>query len=105
MNVSHYTYRVIWSEEDQEFVGMCAEFPSLSWLAASQAEALEGICAIVRDSVEDMQKNNEQVPEPISLKRYSGKISLRLTPDTHRMIAIKAAEQGVSINRYISSVV
>lgn len=27
-----YTYRVIWSEEDEEYVGLCAEFPSLSWL-------------------------------------------------------------------------
>ena len=105
MKASQYTYRVIWSEEDQEFVGMCTEFPSLSWLAESQVEALEGICALVRDTVEDMKKNNEEVPEPISLKKYSGKISSRLTPDTHRMIAIKAAEQGVSINRYISSVV
>jgi predicted HicB family RNase H-like nuclease len=84
---------------------MCAEFPSLSWLAESQVKALEGICALVRDTLEDMQKNNEQIPQPISQRRYSGKISLRLTPDTHRMIAIKAAEQGVSINRYISSVV
>jgi len=28
-----YTYRVIWSEEDCEHVGLCAEFPSLSWMA------------------------------------------------------------------------
>ena len=38
-----YTYRVTWSEEDQEHVGLCAEFPSLSWLAASTGEALNGI--------------------------------------------------------------
>ena len=23
----HYTYRVTWSEEDGEYVGLCAEFP------------------------------------------------------------------------------
>ena len=27
-----YTYRVEWSEDDQEFVGTVAEFPSLSYL-------------------------------------------------------------------------
>lgn len=32
-------YRVTWSEEDQEYVGLCAEFPSLSWLAESQEAA------------------------------------------------------------------
>ena len=35
-----YTFRVLWSEEDEEFVGLCAEFPSLSWLAASRDAAL-----------------------------------------------------------------
>ena len=29
----HYTYRVTWSADDNEYVGLCAEFPSLSWLA------------------------------------------------------------------------
>ena len=33
MNIKHYTYRVIWSPEDNEHLGLCAEFPSLSWLA------------------------------------------------------------------------
>ena len=33
MNTDHYTYRVTWSAEDAEHVGLCAEFPSLSWLA------------------------------------------------------------------------
>lgn len=36
-----------WSEEDGEHVGLCAEFPSLSWLAADQAEALKGIRDLV----------------------------------------------------------
>jgi hypothetical protein len=25
-----YTYRVTWSDEDKEYIGLCAEFPSLS---------------------------------------------------------------------------
>lgn len=33
MNIDHYTYRVTWSAEDNEHVGLCAEFPSVSWLA------------------------------------------------------------------------
>jgi len=35
-----YTYRVTWSEEDDEYVGLCSEFPSLSWLAPLPEEAL-----------------------------------------------------------------
>ncbi len=34
--IDRYTYRVTWSEEDQEYVGLCAEFPGLSWLEETQ---------------------------------------------------------------------
>ena len=69
----HYSYRVIWSDEDKEFVGLCAEFPSLSWLASSQEGALHGIREVVAESVADMKKNGEMIPEPVTSKHYSGK--------------------------------
>ena len=59
----HYTYRVTWSAEDGEFVGLCAEeFPLLSWLASSQEEAFSGIRQLVADIVADMEANNERPP-------------------------------------------
>lgn len=42
-----YTYRVTWSPDDQEYVGLCGEFPSLSWLAATPEAALKGIRHLV----------------------------------------------------------
>lgn len=64
MNVKQYAYRVIWSEEDQEFVGLCAEFPSLSWLEEEQDAALRGIVRLVEETVRDMAANGENIPEP-----------------------------------------
>ena len=49
-----------------------------------------------------LEENGEKVPEPISEKQYSGKFQVRITPERHRMPAIEAAEQNVSLNRYIS---
>jgi predicted RNase H-like HicB family nuclease len=72
MNVKHYTYRVSWSPEDQEQIGLCAELPSLSWLASDPAQALAGIMQVVAQAVQDMQRNGEVVPSPIADKRYSG---------------------------------
>ncbi len=99
----HYTYRITWSAEDAEHVGLCAEFPSLSWLAATPAEALSGIQRLVADSVDDMQANGEPIPQPMADRAYSGKFMVRVTPDTHRALAIRAAEQGVSMNRLVSA--
>ena len=99
----HYTYRITWSADDAEHVGLCAEFPSLSWLAATPAEALSGIQRLVADSVDDMQANGEPIPQPMADRAYSGKFMVRVTPDTHRALAIRAAEQGVSMNRLVSA--
>jgi predicted RNase H-like HicB family nuclease len=54
-DVSHYTYRVTWSDEDDEFVATCAEFPSLSWLAESPAEALQGFQILLINVLNDME--------------------------------------------------
>ena len=98
-----YTYRVNYSQDDTEFVGLCAELPSLSWLADTPELALSGIRAVVSDCLLDMQQNNEDIPEALASKNYSGKFMVRIPPENHRHLALQAAEQGVSLNRLVSS--
>lgn len=98
-----YTYRVTWSEEDEEYVGLCAEFPSLSWLAAEPEAALRGIRQVVAEAVADMAAAGELPPEPLAVRHYSGKFMVRIPPDVHRRLAIEAAEAGVSLNRLASA--
>jgi predicted HicB family RNase H-like nuclease len=101
-NAEKYTFRVTWSEEDKEHVGLVAEFPSLSWLAPSAGEALNGIVKLVAEVLADMAKTKEDPPEPLSTKKFNGSIAVRVTPEQHRELAMEAAEQGVSMNRLIS---
>ena len=98
-----YTYRVTWSEEDKEYVGLCAEFPSLSWLDDTQWTALQGINNVVADVILDMESNGEAIPEPIAVKHYSGEFTVRIPPDVHRSLAIQAAEADISVNRLVSA--
>jgi predicted HicB family RNase H-like nuclease len=98
-----YTYRVTWSEEDGEYVGLCAEFPSLSWLASTQEAALAGIRDTVNQVVRDMQSGGEDIPQPLATRNYSGKFTVRVPPEVHRKLQIEAAEAKVSINRLISA--
>ncbi len=98
-----YSYRVTWSEEDQEHVGLCAEFPSLSWLDSTPEQALAGIRTLVRDCVADLEKSKEAVPEPLAIRSYSGKFMIRVPPEVHRQLALEAAESGISLNRLVSS--
>lgn len=103
LDKDRYTYRVTWSEDDQEHVGLCAEFPSLSWLAPTPEVALNGIRQLVSDIVADMQASGEPAPEPIATRRYTGKFVVRVPPEVHRRLVLEATEAGVSLNRVVSA--
>lgn len=103
MKNDRYTYRITWSEEDHEYVGLCIEFPSMSWVAGSPEDALSGIRKLVAESVADIKKNGEVPPSPLSGRVFSGKFIIRVPPEVHRELAMKAAEEGVSLNRLISA--
>ncbi|MDR2001272.1 MAG: toxin-antitoxin system HicB family antitoxin [Zoogloeaceae bacterium] len=103
MNINHYTYRVTWSPEDEEHAGLCAEFPSLSWLAKTPEAALKGIRQVVAEVIADMQTSGEIIPVPLAEKHYSGEFRVRIPPEVHRSLALQAAEQSISLNRLASA--
>ena len=98
---NHYTYRAEWSPEDNEYVGLVAEFPSLSWLAPTAADAVAGASRLVDDVLTDMAEAGETPPTPLTERRYSGNLSFRTSPAQHRALAIEAAEQNVSVNQLL----
>ena len=102
-HAKNYTYRIIWSADDGEHVGLCAEFPSLSWLDPDPVKALEGIMDVVETVIAEMLESGDPVPEPLSVRKYSGNIAARVTPLVHRRLAMEAAEKGISMNRLVSA--
>ena len=69
MATDHYTYRVIWSPDGGEHVGLCSEFPSLIWLAPIPEEAMAGIRRLVNEVATEMQAAGEQPPTATPLVR------------------------------------
>ena len=63
---SHYTYRVTWYAGDNEYVGLCYEFPLLSWLEPTAEAAFAGIRQLVAEILEDMQADGETPPPAIA---------------------------------------
>ena len=97
--IDRYTYRVFWSDEDEEFVGVCVEFELLSHLDETPEKAVAGIREVVGHAVKLNQEEGIPNPEPLSTRRYSGNLNIRVPPETHRALALDAAEAGVSLNR------
>lgn len=99
---ARYSFRVTWSEEDQEFVATCLEFPSLSWLAGKPEAALTGLRELIDEVIADVDSAGETVPEPLSMRHYSGKFQVRLGEELHRRLVMEAAEQHISLNQYVA---
>jgi predicted RNase H-like HicB family nuclease len=102
-SIDKYTYRIEWSEVDQFHVARCLEFPSLAAHGDTIEEALREIEYVVAESVKWMQEEGEAAPEPLGLKKFKGLLTLRIPPEKHRDLAIRCAEEGISLNRFILS--
>jgi predicted HicB family RNase H-like nuclease len=98
----HYGYRTVWSDEDEAFIATAVEFPSLSWAADEAPDALRGLESLIESVVADMEASGEQPPVPLVDRVYSGKLSVRISPSLHKKVALRAAEEKVSINRLVS---
>lgn len=101
--VERYTYRIEWSGEDNAHIGRCLEFPSLSAHGKSADNALKEIEFLVGETIRIMKADKEPLPESFGMKKYKGNLTLRISGEMHRSLAIRSAEEGVSINQYIVS--
>jgi predicted HicB family RNase H-like nuclease len=96
-----YTYRIAWAASDNEFIATVVEFSSLSWIASTREAALKGLTSIVEDVLLDLLAEGTQIPAPWDERTFSGKFNLRLGPDLHKKVALKAAERHESMNTYV----
>lgn len=99
--VLKYEYRVAWEPEDEVYVARVAEWPSLTAHAADPDEAMRELRGVVAFAIEDCEERQESYPLPHSLKDYSGKLVVRMTPALHRELATAAKNLGTSLNNYI----
>jgi predicted HicB family RNase H-like nuclease len=104
-DVDKYSYALEWSEEDEAYIARCREFPSLSAHGDNPEEALKEIRYVVKESIEWLEEEGDPVPLPYGLRNYKGNITLRVSPSIHRYLAIRAKEECISINQYITNLI
>jgi len=100
--VEQYFYSVGWSEEDEAFVARVAEFPSLAAHGETQEDAMREIKNVVGFVLNDLQENNEPIPEPFGKRSFSGRLVLRMPEYMHRQLALEAMRQGISLNQLLN---
>ena len=97
----NYLKIVEWSQEDQCFVGTAPGLILGGVHGSNQRKVFDKLCEAVEDAIAMLKKEGKPVPVQAIKNEYSGKIALRITPQMHRSLAIKALQGGESINKYI----
>lgn len=98
-----FDYNISFDSDDKIYVAKCAELPDLMAHGKTQVDALNEILKVVALTLKWLKEEGAELPKPFSLINFSGKIGLRMTPEQHRHVAIKASLLGISINKYITS--
>ena len=65
-----YTYRLLWDEVKERYLGVCSEFPDLKYEATSTSDALAGIQNRIAEEVTRLTRLKKTVPEPLAVRRF-----------------------------------
>ncbi|MXW23506.1 MAG: type II toxin-antitoxin system HicB family antitoxin [Chloroflexi bacterium] len=99
-----YTFTLVLNEGGVWTSGVL-EIPGVVSEGDDPAEAIE----MARDALREMAivriEDGLEIPEPFNSRDYSGKLQLRIPPGLHRRAAMLAAQEGVSLNRWLSAAV
>ena len=93
-----YVKIVEWSPEDACFVGSAPPLVGRCCHGDREEEVFAELSQIVEEWLAIHASDAKALPAALSTKRSSGKFQLRLTPDLHRLLALRAAMSRRSIN-------
>jgi len=100
MNYKGYAARIEYSEEDGLFVGHIAGIRDVVGFHGESVKELRGAFEEAVDDYLDTCAKLSRVPQ----KPYSGKLSLRIKPELHASVAVKAELAHKSINQWVADV-
>jgi hypothetical protein len=67
VDLNRYSYRIVWSPDDVEYVATALEWgPASSWLDADPIAALAGLRDLIRESIADLTADGKPVPAPLA---------------------------------------
>ncbi|OBI14491.1 pilus assembly protein HicB [Mycobacterium sp. IEC1808] len=99
--MNRYAYRVQWSPDYDQYVGVCIELPYLRREAPTAEQAVAAIEQATREHVDAMRTCGETPPTPLCERNYSGTFVVRTSPQLHARLALEASEERVSMNQWI----
>lgn len=103
----HYPLNIFWSAEDEGFIAEVPDLPGCSAWGATEADAAREAQDAIAAWLEAARGAGKDAPAPHEvqpLQGYSGKFLVRVPRSLHAKLARRAAQEGVSLNQYLTGV-
>jgi predicted HicB family RNase H-like nuclease len=99
-----YLKIVEWSEEDGCYVGRCPGMMFGGVHGDNELEVYQKLCEVVEEWIQIHDEEKMPLPPFTSPKEYSGKLLLRVPPELHERLTIKAMLDGDSLNNCLKKI-
>lgn len=98
-----YKYMVVinWSDEDGAYVAEVPELPGCATHGKTFESAAKYVGEAIEAWLEGAKESGHPIPEPLSLKKCSGKFITRVDPSLHKALMMKAKAKGKSMNALV----
>ena len=100
-----YTFTLVHDADSNTWTSAVLEVPG----AISEGDDPNDAIAMAREALElvidHRLRSALDVPQPFETREWSGEMRLRLTPEIHRRVSALAAQESVSLNRWLSAAV
>jgi len=93
---------VEWSDEDRCYVGSAPPLIGQCCHGKTEAAVLAQLQTIVEEWTENLLADGKPLPPGTANRKFSGRFVVRISPEIHRKIALKAMAQGDSLNQFVS---
>ncbi len=105
--MNRYPINIFWSAEDTGFIAEVPGLPGCSAWGATESDAAREAQDAIAAWVVAAQAAGKTVPAPQvvqPIEAYSGKFLVRVPRSLHARLARRAAQEGVSLNQFLTGV-
>ncbi len=99
---SQYIKIVEWSDEDNCFIGRIPGLIDGGIHGDDEEKVYKELCQVAKEAIKLYNESGKSLPTPTANKKYSGKLHVRLSPELHERLSIKAIQKGESLNKLIN---
>ena len=93
---------LVQNQQPSDYLAHFVELPQISAFADSPEAALNELAIAWEGVKASYTQHGEPIPVAPSRKEYSGQFNVRLDRRLHRVLAIEAAQAGLSLNALVS---